>query len=177
MAGVRRQVALSFLFFAAVLGTPVWWPPQQLELPTDFGSRLAYAVRASLPVIFWVLVGVQIVATLLRYSAKDNTESAYGPPSERLRVPLPFLQNTLEQATIATVAMLALATVNGEAPLAFIMASVVLFVIGRITFLRGYPHGSDAKAFGVATTAFPIYGAFARASYDMGASVLLRDGM
>lgn len=176
LAGVRRQVALAFLFCAAAFAVAIWWLPQQLEFPTDLGARLAFAVRACLLVIFWVLVGVHIVATLRRHSTKDIAGSAYGPPSERLRVPLAFLQNTLEQATITVVTMLALATVEGEAPLAFIMASVALFAIGRITFLRGYSDGSAARAFGIATTVFPIHGAFWWVVYDTVAS-LLRGGI
>lgn len=99
--------------------------------------------------------------------APGYTGSAYGPPSERLRVPIAFLQNTHEQVTIAAFAMLALTTVPGEAPLAFIMTSVPLFAIGRITFLRGYPHGAAARAFGMVTTGLPSLGAFVWVIYDM----------
>lgn len=161
IARVRRQAALSFLFSAPVLGAAVWWLPQQFEFPAGMAERLAFAARASLLIMLWVLYGVGVIARLRRKSAQDTAGSAYGPPSERLRVPLAFLQNTLEQAALAAFAILALATVEGEAPLAFIVGMVVLFAIGRITFLRGYPHGSPGRAFGVVTTALPIMGAFA----------------
>ncbi|MDP1616567.1 MAPEG family protein [Phenylobacterium sp.] len=167
MARVRRQAALSFLFCAPVLGAAVWWLPQQFEFPAEMGERLAFAARACLLIMLWVLIGVGIIARLRRKSAQDNAGSAYGPPTERLRVPLAFLQNTLEHATLSAFAILALATVEGEAPLAFIVGMVVLFAIGRITFLRGYPHGSAGRAFGVVTTALPIMGAFAWVIYDM----------
>ncbi|MGX1101000.1 MULTISPECIES: MAPEG family protein [Alphaproteobacteria] len=167
MARVRRQAALSFLFCAPVLGAAVRWLPQQLEFPAETAERLAFAARASLLIMLWVLVGVGIIARLRRKSAHDTAGSAYGPPSERLRVPLAFLQNTLEHATLAAFAVMALATVEGDAPLAFIMGTVVLFAVGRITFLRGYPHGSPGRAFGVVTTALPIMGAFAWVIYDM----------
>lgn len=167
LARVRRQAALSFLFCAPVLGATVWWLPQQFEFPAEIGERLAFAARASLLIMLWVLVGVGIVARLRRKSAHDTAGSAFGPPSERLKVPLAFLQNTLEQATLAAFATLALATVAGEAPLAFIMGMVALFAIGRITFLRGYPRGSPGRAFGFVTTVLPIYGAFVWVIYDM----------
>src|SRR3546814_5164799 len=95
---------------------------------------------------------------LRRKSAQDTARSAFVPPSERLRIPLAFLQNTLEQAVLAAFAAMALATVDGEAPLSFIVAMVVLFAIGRITFWRGYPRGSPGRAFGVVTTGLPIMG-------------------
>ena len=78
-----------------------------------------------------------------------------------------FLQNTLEQAFITSVATLALATVGGEAALAYIVATVVLFSLGRATFLRGYPHGAGSRAFGIATTALPALGAYGWALVDM----------
>ncbi|KAB2919848.1 MAG: MAPEG family protein [Hyphomicrobiaceae bacterium] len=167
MARVRRQAALSFLFCAPVLAMTVWWLPQQFEFPAEVGERLAFAARANLLIMFWVLIGVGTIARLRRKSAHDTAGSAYGPPSERLRVPLAFLQNTLEHAVLAAFAALALATVEGEAPLAFIVGMVALFAIGRITFWRGYPRGSPGRAFGVVTTALPIMGSFAWVIYDL----------
>jgi hypothetical protein len=167
IARVRRQAALSFLFCAPVIGAAVWWLPQQFEFPAEMGERLAFAARASLFIMLWVLYGVGVIARLRRKSAHDTAGSAYGPPTERLRIPLAFLQNTLEHAVLAAFAALALATIEGEAPLAFIVAMVVLFAIGRVTFLRGYPRGSPGRAFGVVTTALPIMGAFAWVIYDL----------
>lgn len=37
----------------------------------------------------------------------------------------------------------------------FVGASVVLFAVGRVAFLRGYPGGAGARAFGMALTALP----------------------
>src|SRR3546814_19365033 len=107
------------------------------------------------------MIGVGTIARLRRKSAQDTAGSAFGPPSERLRIPLAFLQNTLEQAVLAAFAAMALATVDGEAPLSFIVAMVVLFAIGRITFWRGYPRGSPGRAFGVVTNGLLIMGAYA----------------
>ncbi len=167
VAGIRRQAALSFLVCFAVLGAAVWWLPRQIDFPVDLAERLGFAARASLLIMLWVAIAVGIISRLRRFSAQDSPGSAYGPPSERLRVPLAFLQNTLEQATLAAFATMALATVEGEAPLAFIMGSVVLFAIGRITFLRGYPHGAPGRAFGMVTTGIPIIGGFVWVIYDM----------
>lgn len=176
IARVRRQAALSFLFCAPFLAAAIWWLPQPFEFPAEMGERLAFAARASLLIMLWVLIGVGTIARLRRKSSHDIAGSAYGPPSERLRVPLAFLQNTLEHAVLAAFAALALATLEGEAPLAFIVGMVVLFAIGRITFWRGYPRGSPGRAFGVVTTALPIMGAFAWVIFDMAASLLLGAG-
>lgn len=176
MAGVRRQAAWSFVLCAPVLGAAVWWLPQQFELPSGMAERLAFAARASLFVVLWVLIGVGTIARLRRKTPQDNAGSAYGQPTEQLRVPLAFLQNTLEQALLASFAILTLATVEGEAPLAYIVAMVALFAIGRITFRRGYPRGAPGRAFGIVTTLLPTYGAFTWVIFDMLAG-LLQDGM
>ncbi|KAF0133341.1 MAG: ribosomal protein L11 [Methylocystaceae bacterium] len=171
--GVYRQAALAFPFCAVILGAAVWWLPRRIEFPIETGERLAFAARAILLIVFCLLIAVGIVSTLRRYAeSRDITGSAYGPPSDRLKVPIAFLQNTHEQVTMAAFAILALATVPGDAPLAFIMASVPLFAIGRFTFLRGYPHGAAARAFGMVTTGVPILGAFAWVIYDMIAGLL-----
>ena len=172
IARVRRQAALSFLFCAPVLGASVWWLPRQFDFPAEMSERLAFAARASLLIMLWVMIGVGVIARLRRKSARDTAGSAFGPPSEQLRIPLAFLQNTLEQAVLAAFAALALATVEGEATLAYITGMVVLFAIGRTTFWRGYPRGSPGRAFGVVTTGIPIMGAFGWVIYDVVASLV-----
>ena len=163
---IRQQAVRSFLLCAVFLGAAIYWLPQWADFPNETGSRIAFALRADIFVTVWVLIAVRLVSRIRFVSAEDNAGAAYSPPSPRLAVRAAFLQNTLEQAFIATVAYLALATVEGEAPLAFIIASVVLFTVGRLTFLRGYPGGAGARAFGMVTTTLPSLGAFCWVIYD-----------
>ena len=164
---IRTQGALSFALCAAVLILAVFWLPHWLSFPVEIADRLAFALKAVLFVVVWLLVAIGIVSTIRRYSAEDNAGSAFSQPSKRLAVPAAFLQNTLEQVVITTCALLALATVEGEEPLAFIVASVPLFALGRVTFLRGYPRGAGGRAFGMVTTALPSLGAFLWSAYDI----------
>ena len=169
---VRRQALLSFLVCAAVLCAAVYWLPQRFDFPEDAAARVAFVLRANTLVIIWLLIAVGIVSTMRRYSASDIWGSAFAPPSHRLSIPVAFLQNTLEQVVITIVSFLALATLDGEAPLAFVVGSVPLFALGRITFLRGYSRGAGARAFGMATTALPALGAFVWVIYDIVQPVL-----
>ena len=73
---------------------------------------------------------------------------------------------------LAASTILALATARGEAALAYIVAAVVLFSVGRIAFLRGYPRGAAGRAFGVVTTALPTMGAYGWAIVDIAAKLL-----
>ena len=146
--------------------------PSVFTFPDALAERLAFALRADLVIALWVVLGVRMVAKVRFRSTEDNAGSAYSKPSARLAVPKAFLQNTLEQAFTTSVAILALATVGGEAPLAYIVATVVLFSLGRATFLRGYPHGAGGRAFGVATTALPAVGAYGWALIDMASDLV-----
>lgn len=169
---IRIQGALAFVLCALVLGLGTYWLPHWLSFPLDLADRLAFALRVNLFVLIWLLIAVGMVSTIRRYSAEDNAGSAFSPPSARLAIPAAFLQNTLEQVVITMSAFLALATVQGEAGLAYIVASIPLFALGRITFLRGYPGGAGARAFGMVTTALPSLGAFAWAAYETASQLL-----
>ncbi|MGA0608038.1 MAPEG family protein [Phenylobacterium sp. VNQ135] len=161
----QRTVKLGALLAVAVCGSTLALAclalPRLLAFPQDLAERLAFALRADLLIALWVVLAVRMVAKVRFTSAEDNAGSAYSRPSVRLAVPAAFLQNTLEQAFIAVVGHLALATTSGEAPLAYIACAVALFCLGRLTFLRGYPQGAGGRAFGVATTAIPSVGAYA----------------
>jgi hypothetical protein len=157
---VRRQSLIAFAVCAPTLALVALGLPASFAFPTATAERLALVLRADLVVALWVVVAVRMVAKVRFESKDDNAGSAFGPPSARLAVPAAFLQNTLEQAFTATIGHLALATVEGEAPLAYILGAVALFCLGRATFLLGYPHGAGSRAFGVATTALPTLGAY-----------------
>lgn len=169
---VRRKAVLAVIVCLLVLapvtlGLPLWF-----AFPTGLAERLAFVLRADLVVALWVVVAIRIVAKIRFDSREDNAGSAFSPPSPRLAVPAAFLQNTLEQALIAIMAHLALATTAGEAPLAYVLGAVALFCVGRVTFLRGYPHGAGGRAFGIVTTVIPTLGAFGWALFGVAAELI-----
>lgn len=169
---VRRQAALAFITCVPALALVSLGLPRVLEFPTALGERMAFGLRANLVLGLWVLLAVRSVANVRFDSAADNAGSAFSRPSASLAVPAAFLQNTLEQAFVAALGILALATTRGEAALAYIVGAVVLFSVGRITFLRGYPRGAGGRAFGMVTTALPIIGAYGWAIVDIGGQLL-----
>lgn len=143
-----------------------------LAFPADLSERLAFAIRADLVLGLWVMWAVRRVAKVRFESAEDNAGSAFGRPSARLALPGAFLQNTLEQAVLAALGNLALATVGGEAALAYVLAAVALFSLGRFAFLRGYPEGAGGRAFGMVTTTLPILGAYGWVLLALGVDLL-----
>jgi MAPEG family len=157
---VRRRSLIAFLVCAPTLLASTLGLPALVRFPTDLAARLAVALRADLLIVLWVVIAVRMVAKARFESKADSAGSAFAPPSPRLAVPAAFLQNTLEQAFTAVVGHLALATISGAVPLAYIIGAVALFSVGRMAFLLGYPHGAGGRAFGVATTAIPTVGAY-----------------
>lgn len=134
--------------------------PGWFEFPSQLAQRIAFTLQVDLFIFAWVVFGLRQVAKIRFRSAADNRGSAFGPPSPRLAVSAAFLQNTLEQAVTAVGAHLALATLVTGSSLALIIGATVLFGIGRVTFLLGYPHGAGGRAFGMATTAIPTAAAY-----------------
>jgi hypothetical protein len=129
--------------------------PRSVEFPYELSERIAFALRADLFVLLWVLLGVRLVSRGRFHSPDDIGGAAAGPPSPRLAVPVAFLQNTVEQALVAIGAHLALSTMLIGDELALIPVAVALFCIGRVTFLLGYRKGAGGRAFGMVTTALP----------------------
>ncbi|MCX7586300.1 MAPEG family protein [Phenylobacterium sp. 58.2.17] len=171
---VLRQSLLAFAVCAPTLALASLGLPRVFSFPETLSERLAFGLRADLVIGLWVILGVRMVAKVRFESEADNAGSAYCRPSPRIAVPRAFLQNTLEQAFTAAFGILALATVEGEAALAYIAAMVVLFSLGRATFLRGYPRGAGGRAFGIATTALPTIGAYGWALMDTASDVAAR---
>lgn len=169
---VLRQALAAFALCAGVLAFAALALPRWLSFPAEVADRLAWTLRADVIVALWVVVAIRSVASIRFISAEDNAGSAYGTPSARLTIPAAFLQNTLEQATIAIIGHLALATVAGEAALAYVIGAVGLFCVGRVTFRLGYHKGAGGRAFGVATTAIPTVGAYAWVLFEMGADAI-----
>ena len=156
---IRNSVA-ALLFCSSILAGAYLVLPRYFEFPVDLSARIAFAFRADVFVFLWIIVGVRMVARGRFSSAADNRGSAFAPPSRAIAVPVAFLQNTLEQVVAAVGAHLALATLLEGAALSLIPAAVVLFGIGRLAFLIGYPKGAGARAFGMVTTTLPTIGGY-----------------
>ncbi|MFW6076685.1 MAG: MAPEG family protein [Hyphomicrobiales bacterium] len=152
---IRRNGLLALLAVPAAAALGILVLPRLVEFPTDLADRLAFALQASVLVLFWVAVGVLMVSTARMSSPRDIGGSAAGPPSERLAVRIAFLQNTLEQAVLAAGLYVALATLLSGDWLSLIVVGVVFFGAGRVLFLRGYAKGVDGRSLGMSLTMMP----------------------
>jgi len=129
--------------------------------PWTFGlgpfDRLAFGLACVLPPVASLAVAIGRVAAHrfftpadLDASASDAGASEGARATPELRMLSAILQNTLEQVALATPVYLAAAMLLPERWLGLPAAASILFVVGRVSFARGYAAGAAGRAFGFA---------------------------
>jgi hypothetical protein len=152
---IRRAGSISFLAFIAAAFAGYYLLPMVVDFPIELAERIAFAIKASLFIWLWVLIAVGLVSTGRRTSPQDIGGSAAGPPSDKIAIYVAFLQNTLEQAALATATYLGLAVLVDGDLLALIVVALLFFTVGRILFLKGYSRGAQGRALGMTLTMTP----------------------
>ncbi len=122
--------------------------------PPPFPDRLQSALRVDVFVAACLAAAIANVARLRFFSAQDISGSGVGEGSPRVRQANAILQNTLEQASLAGGAHMAVAATFSH-PDTLLKALACLFVTGRVLFWVGYGHGPRGRAFGFALTFYP----------------------
>ena len=146
--------------------------PLFFRLPgDDIASLLAFWSGSALLTVLWVLVGFSMVSRGRRRSLDDIRGSAFAPPSPRIAIHVAFLQNTVEQALMAVIVQIAVLLLAGAWTAPLVAGQVLLFAVGRVTFLAGYPKGAGGRAFGLAVTALPTLAGFVLALWALVSSV------
>lgn len=158
---ILRNSLLGMIFCVLVLGVAYWLVPIIFRLPSnDSASLITFWSGSALLIVIWVLVGFAMVSRGRRHSLDDIRGSAFAPPSPRIAIYVAFLQNTVEQALMAVIVQIALLLLAGAWTAPLVAGQVLLFAIGRVTFLAGCPKGAGGRAFGLAVTALPTVGGF-----------------
>jgi hypothetical protein len=138
---------------ASILADPRgWFNPAR---PADLVDRLAYAMHADFVVMLWLLAAIANVARKRFFSAADIDGGGLAPASARISVDIAVVQNTLEQALLASVLYPALACPPEGDDFFLIPRLLTLFCIGRAAFWLGYRHGAPWRAFGFSVTFYP----------------------
>ncbi|MEH3047455.1 MAPEG family protein [Sphingomonas adhaesiva] len=127
-----------------------------------FIERLRVTFHADLFVLLCLAAAIGDVARRRFLSARDIAGATAPDASADVLAARAILQNTLEQAVLATGAHLAL-TATFERSATPVAALAGLFVAGRVLFHAGYRQGAAARAFGFALTFYPSVLALAAA--------------
>lgn len=129
------------------------WP--HLTDYTDLGSRLRLA---SLSVVAPSTSLFICIARLARHrflTPEDIQGSALAEYSDQALLLQALLQNTLEQAAFAVPLYFAASLIFPHTLLPLIPTAAILFFVGRLLFIRGYPAGAPSRAMGFALTFYP----------------------
>ena len=118
----------------------------------DTGARLVLALKCSaLAVLFALVPGVEAVAHERLRSAAFDPLAPY--KSRRLEVNQRYLQNTLEQSVVFIVGLLGLAIYSPGEAIRAVVASTVVWVLGRWAFWAGYHTSAAMRGLGAPSMA------------------------
>jgi len=119
-----------------------------LESMDEPVARLAFALKcAALAVLFTLVLGIEAVAHERLVSPAFDPLA--GHETRRMRVNQRFLQNTLEQTVVFLVGLLGLAVYMEDGnQMRAVLATAVVWTLGRWAFWSGYHLGSTWRVFG-----------------------------
>lgn len=139
--------SITFLvvaYFLVSLPLPVLDTEQQ---------RFIFTLRCQIFPVLMLFAGIVAVGNDRFVSPAINPLA--GAESEKTRVHLRYLSNTLEQFVLFFIASLVLSTFLDAHSIKLIPILVTLFVFGRIAFWIGYLKNPLYRAFGLGVTAYP----------------------
>ena len=148
----ERTTGMVWLAVSAIVGTALWYglrfcapPIAGMEEPV---ARLVFALKASALVVLFTLVpGVSAVAHERLVSPAFDPLG--GHETQRMRVNVRYLQNTLEQTVIFLVGLFGLAAYMEDGnQMRSVLASAVVWTVGRLAFWAGYHISSTWRVLG-----------------------------
>jgi len=138
---------------AAVLLSTALWYWIRFHAPVLGGmdepvARLAFALKcAALAVLFTLVLGVEAVAHERLFSPAFDPLAGY--QTRRMHINQRYLQNTLEQTVVFLVGLLGLAVYLDDGnQMRAVLATAVVWVLGRWAFWAGYHLSSTWRALG-----------------------------
>ena len=153
--GVRQGIMIGAVLTIAGLAAGMAYLPTSLTVDSSMGERLAYALKADILVIFWLLHSIGRLAGHRFFTPEDIDGSGLTAGTDKAKVLQSVLQNTLEQSVLAITLHLIWAVVMPVTWMPGIPAAAILFFIGRMFFVRGYTGGAPARALGFSLTFYP----------------------
>jgi hypothetical protein len=143
MAAIAASVAIS-----AILWVALWQLLPPLSGMDSLQARMLVALKCvALATLFCFVAGIETVAhERLQSNAFDPLQ---GHQTERLRVNLRYLQNTLEQLVVFAVGLFGLATFLDSGPaMRIVIASTVVWILNRFAFWIGYHRSAAMRGLG-----------------------------
>jgi hypothetical protein len=151
LKGIIPGAAITLVVIA---GAVLLWP-MALSPEASSGERLAFAISIDAFIALWLGISVGLLARHRFFTPEDIDGGGLSRGSETANVLQSTLQNTLEQSVLAVLTHLAWSILMPVAWISAIPAAVLLFLCGRVLFVRGYRGGAPSRALGFALTFYP----------------------
>lgn len=153
--GVFIGMVLAVLFSITILITAVITDPFHYNLIKGTDSRITILGLSLLLPVMTLIASIGRLAGFRFFSPADIDGSGLTKGSEKAILLQSLLQNTLEQFVIATAAYTIWCFTMPTSWLSAVPCCSFAFLIGRISFFKGYHKGAPARAFGFALTFYP----------------------
>jgi hypothetical protein len=153
--GVLKGMAIGAAITVVTIVVVILKGPLVLSAEAPVGDRIAFALKADAWLALWLGISVALLARHRFFTPEDIDGGGLTNATETARVLQASLQNTLEQTVLAVLLHVAWAILMPASWLAVIPAVVILFLWGRVSFLRGYRGGAPSRALGFALTFYP----------------------
>jgi hypothetical protein len=151
LKGIVAGLVITFVvIIGAILAGPVMLAPGAAA-----GERIAFALRADAFIALWLAISIGLLAKHRFFTPADIDGGGLTQGTDTANILQATLQNTLEQTVVAVLAHLAWAVLLPVSWIFAIPAAAVLFLCGRVLFVRGYRGGAPARALGFALTFYP----------------------
>ena len=156
----ERRSGLGTIAASVIVSIVLWFalcrflPP--LKGMDDIGARMIVALKCVVvATLFTLVAGIQAVAHERLQSAAFDPLA--GHQTERLKVNLRYLQNTLEQILVFSVGLFGIAAYlpSGEAMRA-VPATTIVWILNRFAFWVGYHRSAAMRALGAASIAIGL---------------------
>ena len=153
--GVLKGMFAGATVTVVVITGMILAAPELLSPEASTGERIAFALRADAFVALWLGISIGLLARHRFFTPEDIDGGGLTRGTETANILQASLQNSLEQTVLAVLAHLTWAVLMPASWLPVIPATVVLFLVGRVLFLRGYRGGAPSRAVGFALTFYP----------------------
>ena len=153
--GVLKGIIAGAAITVVVIVGAILAAPMAVSAEASAGERLAFAIGADAFIALWLAISIGLLARHRFFTPEDIDGGGLTRGSETANVLQSTLQNTLEQSVLAVLTHLAWSILMPVSWIAAIPAAVLLFLCGRVLFVRGYRGGAPSRAVGFALTYYP----------------------
>jgi hypothetical protein len=143
MGAIAASMAVSLVAWVAL-----WQLLSPLGGMDDLGARMLAALKCvAVATLFCFVAGIEAVAhERLQSNAFDPLQ---GHQTERLKVNLRYLQNTLEQLIVFAVGLFGLAAyLDSGSAMRIVVASTIVWILNRFAFWIGYHRSAAMRGLG-----------------------------